>query len=497
MGQEPLIGQSFNPHPRRDMRGVFVPTIFNLTWPKSSNKSMSVDEQKKELINIFDTSLHNGYNTIFFQVRPNGDALYKSDIEPWSRWLTGTEGAEPLTEWDPLEFAIKEARLRGMELHAWINPYRVKYGSYTVGDNNIINKEPKWVFSDMNNNNLVVLDPGIPEVREYIVSIVEDISCRYDIDGIHFDDYFYPWGGMRKSPNNQDRQTYLDNNPDSLSLGDWRRDNVNKMISDVYDRIQVINTDNNKNIIFGVSPFGIWKSGTPKGIIGSSSYDVLYCDPIEWMKMGKVDYLAPQLYWKIGGNQDYNKLSQWWNDESKKYGVQLYISQRYHGMNDKSWNPHQIQSQINKNREDSMDNTFGQIAYRYNEIGLNDYNINDSLKNTQYKYKSFVNPIENKDTILPNAPVNIRFSKNKLRWDIPHPAIDGDLPIKYVIYMFDNPGEIILNGNDGSKIFDITSSNEIDLNEDLLNTKLFVVTSLDKNNNENGDFGDPLYVRLY
>src|SRR5690606_16803280 len=134
------------------------------------------------------------------------------------------------------------------------------------------------------------------------------------------------------------------------------------------------------------------------------SYDVLYCDPIEWMKMGKVDYLAPQLYWKIGGNQDYNKLSQWWNDESKKYGVQLYISQRYHGMDNKSWNPHQIQSQINKNREDLMDNTFGQIAYRYNEIGLNDYNINDSLKNTQYKYKSFVNPIENKDTILPNAP---------------------------------------------------------------------------------------------
>lgn len=493
-----INGSEFNTeHPKREMRGIFVPTVFNITWPSKS--SDSPDKQKEELVGLLDNARSNGYNTIFLQIRPAGDALYKSDIEPWSNWLTGTEGKPPSPLWDPLEFAIIESHSRGMELHAWLNPYRVKYGSYKTHSTHVINRHPSWVFKDQSDPKLVVLDPGLPEVREYIVSIIKDISIRYDIDGIHFDDYFYPKGGMSKSPNNQDNLTYLNNNPESLPLEDWRRDNINKMISDVYDAIQIINKDNNKSISFGVSPFGIWKSGIPKGITGTSSYDALYCDPITWMKSGKVDYIAPQLYWKFGGKQDYDILSQWWNDQSKLYNVQLYVSQRYYGMGSSNWSPSEIESQIDKNRNESMGSTLGQIAYRYNEIKDNEEKINNILNISKYKYKSFVPPImgDEKDNIWPMAPDNIRFYGLGIKWDTPYQAIDGDLPVKYVIYMFDDIKEVSTNKNDGTKILDITNSNEIKITENQLNTKFFVITSLDKNNNESGNFNNPLYKKLY
>lgn len=377
----------------QEMRGIFVPSIFNISWPL--NDTDSTEKQKQDLIDIFDTSVKNNYNAIFLQIRPAGDALYKSDIEPWSNWLTSEEGRSPDPIWDPLEFAVKEAHERGLELHAWINPYRVRYGSYEIDKNNIINKQPSWVFPHKKDPNLMILDPGIPEVRQYITDIVVDISIRYDIDGIHFDDYFYPYGGMKKSPNNQDFKTYIKYNTKGLSLYDWRRDNVNQMIYMVYDSIQVVNKEYNKKIVFGVSPFGIWKYNVPEGIKGQSSYNALYCDPIDWMKKGKVDYISPQLYWRFGGNQDYERLSQWWNDQSKKYGVHLYVSQRYYGMDSPNWSPQEIQRQIDKNRSKEMDATFGQIVYRYNEIGNNDYNINDILLNDQYKNKVEVPEIKN------------------------------------------------------------------------------------------------------
>tara|TARA_R110000772_G_scaffold1210_5_gene4316 strand:- start:6763 stop:7950 length:1188 start_codon:yes stop_codon:yes gene_type:complete len=380
----PLILKSQETH--EEMRGIFVPTIFNISWPSSSD----VESQKSELIDILDTAVSNNYNSIFLQIRPAGDAFYKSDIDPWSNWLTSEEGKSPNPLWDPLEFAINESHKRGLELHAWINPYRVKYGKYKTDPNNVINKHPDWVFSHKSKPDLIVLDPGLPEVRDYIVKIVEDISIRYDIDGIHFDDYFYLYDGM----SNQDQDTYQKYNTNDMTLGDWRRDNVNKMVYMVYDSIQVINKKYNKNIIFGISPFGIWKYNVPKGIKGSSSYYSMYCDPIDWMKKGKVDYIAPQLYWRFGGNQDYEKLSQWWNDQSEKYGVHLYVSQRYYGMESPNWSPQEIQRQIDKNRSEGMKATHGQIVYRYNEIRDNHYKINDYLNNDQYKHKANIPKIK-------------------------------------------------------------------------------------------------------
>lgn len=482
-------------NPKRDLRGVFVASVYSLNWP--TNRLASPAVQQAELITILDNLKSNGYNTVFLQVRSECDALYASTIEPWSQWLTGTQGLAPSPLWDPLAFAISETHARGLELHAWLNPYRAQTSStttYPKAANHVILTNPSWIFTSSSNPNLKILNPGIPAVTTYITSIVQDIASRYDVDGIHFDDYFYPSSGMIAAPNNQDAATYLTYNPSNLSLADWRRDNTNKMIAAVYDAIQTINTTKNKNIVFGVSPFGIWKAGTPSGISGSSSFSDLFCDSIAWLNAGKVDYLAPQLYWKIIGSQDYIALSKWWNDQVKAANKQLYISQGYYKMVDtNNWAATEIQNQINQNRAANMDVTFGQIAYSYTNILNNSKTINTALNTDQFKYKSFPPPIAGKDSFCPEKPLNIRFENQKILWDKPDASsVDGDLPEKYVVYAFANKSEAITNMNDGSKILDIVAGNELSITQSMMDTKYFVVTSLDKNNNEAGDFNNTL-----
>ncbi|MEM8522430.1 family 10 glycosylhydrolase [Flavobacterium sp. PL12] len=475
--------------PKRDLRGVFLASVFNLNWP--TNKLATPAVQQAELLTILDNLKFYGYNTVFLQVRPSGDALYQSAIEPWSIYLTGTEGVAPSPLWDPLAFAITEAHSRGLDLHAWINPYRSKNGSYTNAANHPSNTNPSWVLTAATNANLKILNPGIPAVRDYIVSIIEDIGTRYNVDGIHFDDYFYPSGFMTATPNNQDSQSFIDYNPTNLSLANWRRENGKLMIGMVYDAIQVINTNLNKNIVFGVSPSGIWKSGVPTGITGGSHFNDLFYDPLAWLDAGKVDYLAPQLYWKIGGGQDYVKLSQWWNDQVKSRNKQVYLSQAYYKMDDfNNYTSVEFQNQIIHNRSATMDATFGQIAYSYASIKANSKSINTNILSAEYKYKSFAPPIFGKDAICPNPPVNIIKTGTVLSWDTPVAAADGDLPAKYVIYAFDNAAEAVTNKDDGSKIIEITAANQFVLTQDQVDNKFIVVTSLDKNNNEAGTY-DP------
>ncbi len=473
--------------PKRDLRGVFLASVYNLDWP--TNRNATPAEQQVELITILNNLKTNGYNSVFLQIRPECDALYASTLEPWSYRLTGTQGLAPSPLWDPLTFAVTEAHIRGLDLHAWINPYRVRASitEYSAATNSILNTQPTWILTSSTNSNLKILNPGLPAVRNYIKTIVQDISTRYDVDGIHFDDYFYPDGGMTT---NQDNQTFLDNNPTNIpTISDWRRENVNIMIATVYDAIQVINSNLNKNIIFGVSPFGIWKSGTPTGIVGNPSFSSLFCDPISWLNTGKIDYLAPQLYWKITGAQDYTILSKWWNDQIKLKNKQLYVSQGYFKMTDaNNWAGTEIQDQINLNRSTTMDATFGQISYRYFQIKNNDKTINTLLNSAQYQFKSFAPPIIGKDAICPNPPVNIRFNGQNLKWNTPAMASDGDLPVKYVVYAFDTPNQAITNKEDGTKILDIIAGNELLLTQNQIDTKYFVVSSLDKNNNENGNF---------
>lgn len=469
--------------PKRDLRGVFLASVFNLNWPTSKTASPAV--QQAELITILDNLQANGYNTVFFQIRPAGDALYASTLEPWSYYLTGTEGLAPNPLWDPLSFAITEAHKRGLDLHAWINPYRSKNGTYTNAASHPSNTNPSWVLTAATNVNLKILDPGLPAVRNHIVSIIQDIATRYDVDGIHFDDYFYPGSFMKAVPDNQDKQTFIDNNPNNLSLADWRRENGKLMVGMVYDAIQIINTNLNKNIVFGVSPSGIWKNGVPTEISGGSHFNDLFYDPIAWLDAGKVDYLAPQVYWKITGPQDYIKLTQWWNDQVKTRNKQLYLSQAYYKMDDSNnFASSEMQNQIIHNRSSTMDAAFGQIAYSYASIKNNSKSINTNLLLAEYKYKSFAPPIPGKDAICPNPPANIIKTGTTLTWSTPAAAADGDLPVKYVIYAFSNAAEAVTNKDDGSTIIEITASNQYILTQDQADNKFIIVTALDKNNNE-------------
>lgn len=494
-----VISQSINEAefskktPKRDLRGVFLTTVFNLDWPSSKFSTPLV--QQAELITILNNLQRNGYNTIFFQVRPACDALYPSTIEPWSNYLTGIEGVAPSPFWDPLQFIITESHKRGLDLHAWLNPYRSKNGTYDNASNHASTMNPSWILTAANNSNLNILDPGLPAVQNHIVSVVRDIATRYDVDGIHFDDYFYPPSFMATVPINQDSQTFINHNPNNLTLDNWRRNNGNLLVGMVYDVIQTINLSLNKNIVFGVSPAGIWKSGTPLSVKGGSCYNDQFYDPLAWLDAGKVDYLAPQTYWKITGQQDYNILTKWWNDQVKARNKQAYMGQAYYKMTDSNhWPRTEIQNQINLNRTAQMDATFGQVAYRYLQIKNNDKSINAFLNTSQYQFKSFAPPIlgVGKDSIYANSPLNIRFDGRMLKWDVPPVAVDGDLPTKYVIYGFNSLTEAISNKEDGSKIIDIVAENEYKLTQNQLDTKYFVVSSLDKNNNENGVFSNAL-----
>ena len=462
-------------NPKHDLRGAWVASVFNLDWP--SSRILTTAQQQAELIKILDTLSRTGINTVYLQVRPESDALYASTIDPWSYWLTNQQGTAPSPLWDPLAFAITEAHARGMELHAWLNPYRAKQSTPVLAANHVAVLHPEWTFVS---GTLTMLDPGLPQVRNYLTQVIQDIATRYDVDGIHFDDYFYP-SGMTT----EDNTTFTNNNPTAIATKeDWRRNNVNLMIAQVYDAISAINTAGNRNILFGVSPAGIWKSGTPAGITGNSSYSALYCDPIAWMQAGKVDYIAPQLYWKITGPQDYNALSKWWNDQGVLYNRHIYPGLALYRLVDASnWAASEIENQVSLNRDQSHEQVKGQILYSTKHIMTDAKGIKTSLQNNQFKYKTFPSAMPWKDAVCPNAPLNTRQELDTLRWDAPAAAADGDLPKKYVVYRFANMAEAATNINDGKKVYAIVYNNKIGIAPADINS-YFAVTSLDKNNNE-------------
>ncbi len=460
--------------PLREMRGAWVTSVFNLDWP--TNRTASPATQQAELLRIMDTLRNTGFNTIYLQVRTGSDALYQSPYEPWSYYLTGTEGQAPNPFWDPLKFAVEAAHARGLELHAWVNPYRARTGTFPLAAGHIINQHPDWI---LNIGASPILNPGLPEVRNYLTAIMSDIATRYEVDGVHFDDYFYPSGIT-----GEDAATYAAYNPAGIpTVQDWRRDNVNKMIAGVYDTLQKINAATGRNIIFGVSPFGIWKSGTPAGIAGQSSYSALYCDPIAWLQAGKVDYLAPQLYWKITGGQDYNILSQWWNDQGKLYNRPIYTGHAWYKMTDaNNWPASEIEEQIKLNRLPVRNEIRGEIGYRTIQITNNSKDLKTALQKGLYRYKAYVPPYSGKDNVCPNPPANVRVEGDTLRWDAPAPAADGDLARKYVVYRFENENDLATLANDGTKVIEIVAANKVKL--PLAGYARYAVTTLDKNNNE-------------
>ncbi len=305
------------PHNKRDFRGVWIHTLNN------DYKGMNATQFKEYLTQQLDLLQQAGINALFFQVRPEADALYQSEIEPWSRFLTGNQGENP--GYDPMAIAIAECHRRFMEFHAWINPYRAQLNKNTkLHPTHPYNLHPEWFFSY---NNQLWFNPGLAECRQHINKVVADIVYRYDVDGVHVDDYFYPYpAGGQQIPDDKTYETY--GKPRGLGLEDWRRYNVNILVQELQETVHKIKPF----VKFGISPFGIYRNrkSAPDGFgsetNGLQNYDDLYADVLLWLRYGWVDYIVPQIYWEIGHSlADYNTLTRWW--ASCSYGRLLFIGQ--------------------------------------------------------------------------------------------------------------------------------------------------------------------------
>ena len=303
-----------------EMRGVWVSSVYNLDYP--SSPTTDPDKLKAEADEILDNCVKWGLNAVFLQVRPSGDALYKSDLFPWSKYLTGSVGTAPQGGFDPLEYWVEAAHKRGLELHAWINPYRITRSKDTewnsLPSTHPAKMNPDWVVKYSDGN--YYFDPGIPEVRDLVTRGAVEIVQNYDVDGLHMDDYFYPGTDFN------DAATYQKYGSSFSNIADFRRDSVNQLVAQLDTAVHNIDPD----IQFGISPSGIWanKSTDPRGsdTNGSEHYVSSYADSLYWIENGLVDYIIPQIYWEIGHKlADFATLADWWNDAVAGSDVHLYI----------------------------------------------------------------------------------------------------------------------------------------------------------------------------
>lgn len=366
----PISAQAAEEKKVTPMRGVWVSTVYNLDYP--TKKTISESELKKQADEILDNALETGLNTVFLQVRPSGDAFYKSDIFPWSHWLTGEQGKAPENNFDPLEYWVDEAHERGLELHAWINPYRASRGLTweQLDENNPAKLNPEWVeqYSDGN----YYYNPALEEVRQLIVDGALEIVNNYDVDGLHLDDYFYPGQDFN------DSEEYAKYGGDFSNIADWRRDNVNKMVAMLDEELHKAD----KDIQFGISPAGIWanKSTDPRGsdTRGNQSYVSSYADSLAWIEAGTIDYIMPQIYWEIGHSAaDFATLVDWWIDNTQGTDVKLYIglaAYKCHDATPPTWSS-------TKPLMDSLEymsqknGIYGEVYFRYQSL-----NVVDGLK---------------------------------------------------------------------------------------------------------------------
>lgn len=298
----------------REFRAAWVATVANINWP--SKPGLSTETQKTEAIALLDFLQKHHFNAVIFQVRPQSDALYKSDLEPWSYYLTGQQGKAPEPYYDPLNFWIGEAHKRGLELHVWLNPYRAHHkDGKEITEHSIVKKRPELAL--FLKEGYWWLDPAHPGTQDHSNAVVMDLVKRYDIDGVHFDDYFYPYpsyNGNADFPDTATWNAYVKSGG-KMSRGDWRRNAVNVFIERLYKNIK----DTKPHVKFGLSPFGIWRPGYPASVQGFDQYDQLYADAKLWLNKGWIDYFTPQLYWPINRiPQSFPVLLGWWASENTK-----------------------------------------------------------------------------------------------------------------------------------------------------------------------------------
>jgi uncharacterized lipoprotein YddW (UPF0748 family) len=372
------------PAATRQFRGAWVATVGNIDWP--SKPGLPVEQQKEEVTRILDRLVELNMNVAVLQVRTAADALYDSKLEPWSYVITGKEGQAPEPYYDPLEFWVAEAHKRGIELHTWFNPYRARVGklegdkwAYEHADSHVAKAHADWVRTYVK---FEWIDPGSKEALEHTLDVISDVVKRYDIDGVHMDDYFYPYPDVDPTTKKElpfpDDETWkqYQQSGGTLDRDDWRRDNVNRMVEQLYEHTK----KEKKWVKVGLSPFGIWKEGFPSDVAGFSQYHKLYADAKLWLNKGWIDYWTPQLYWKISyPQQNYLSLLNWWIGENTH--KRLMVPGLFTGQIDNGgaipWTTDAILDQIGINR--ALDGAHGEVHFPMNALMRNQGNIGDMM----------------------------------------------------------------------------------------------------------------------
>jgi uncharacterized lipoprotein YddW (UPF0748 family) len=464
---------------KREFRGAWVATVSNIDWP--SKPGLPAIEQQQQFVRILDQLQSLGCNAVVVQIRPACDALYASKIEPWSHYLTGRQGEAPFPYYDPLIFMIEETHKRNMEFHAWFNPYRALVDNKKNPNSatHVTRRHPDWII---NYGKIAILDPGIPEAREYVISVIADVVKRYDIDAVHMDDYFYPYPDGGKPIG--DGRTYAKYG-NGMGLEDWRRNNVSLFISLLNTTIKQIKP----TMKLGISPFGVWrnKSVDPEGSAtraGLSNYDNLYADVMLWMQKGWIDYLMPQLYWEHGHRAaPFEVLMPWWYGRCYKrhmyYGLGLYrMAESHKG----PWTSvHELMWQLRDIRQ-QCPNT-GYCFYNATAFDKIKAPVKDSLKNSYARFPALVPTMPWLDSVAPAAPVlkaEPVGSAIKLKWQESNPHKE---PLRYVVYRFVNGEKPNLERND--RIIAIKQEQEFtDFEAKRYKQCIYIVTALDRMWNE-------------
>lgn len=385
----------------RELRGAWLTTFSNIDWPK---RNETPQQQKESLVQILDLLKETGMNTIYLQVRSQCDAMYNSALEPWSADLTGTQGLAPADNWDPLQFAIEESHKRGMDLHAWINPYRAVANTGALpyfSSQHIAKRRPDLLLAS---GTLRTLDPGIPEVRQHILAVISDIVNRYDVDGIHFDDYFYPEGAFN------DNATFAKYSRGIINKNDWRRGNIDLLIEETFNAIRKIKPW----VKFGVSPTGIYENSADpeKGTrtTGKQHYSELFSDTRKWLREGWVDYLEPQVYWySRQPGSPFNEVAPWW--AGQRYQRHMYIGLAGYkvGMERGWWSASEIPDQVRLLRSPASNGILGMSIYNTSSLINNKLGYRDSLK-LAFKLPALVPVMPWIDSMRPQKPLAVSAS---------------------------------------------------------------------------------------
>ena len=463
---------------KREMRGAWIQCV------NGQFQGLGKQKMQSMLTYQLDELQKDGVNVIIFQVRPECDALYESKLEPWSRFLTGQQGIAPKPYWDPLQWMIVECHKRGMELHAWINPYRAKTkGTRQLAANHIAALKPMNCFAY---DGQFILNPGIPENRDYICQVVKDIVARYDVDGLHMDDYFYPY--PVKGESIPDDELFLDHSNGIKDHGDWRRYNVNLFIEQVYKTVH----ETKPWVKVGISPFGIYRNRKSSNIgsntNGTQNYDDLYADVLMWVNNGWLDYCVPQIYWEIGHKAaDYDTLIRWWNQYAAARPLIIGEDvERTAKAADKT-NPQAHQQAAKMALHRQMPNVAGTVLWYAKAAVDNVGNYGSNLRNVYWKYPALQPSMPFIDG---KAPKKVRKVKPiwtedgyVLFWTAPKGDSWNDKAAKYVVYRFRKGDK--LNTDDPSKIVAITTQPFYKLPYNNGKEKwVYAVTALDRLQNE-------------